>query len=63
MTSYNRKQIIALHVFPNISRSKENQTKKFGQLIEYNIKKKFSENHTQNAVEKLVSALFLKNQN
>ena len=38
MTSYNRKQIIALHVFPNMSRIKENQTKKFGQLIEYNIK-------------------------
>ena len=29
--------------FPNISRSKGNQTIKFGQLIEYNMRKKFLE--------------------
>ena len=28
---------MAIHILPNISRSKSNQTKKFGQLIEYNI--------------------------
>ena len=28
---------IAMHILPNISRSKGNQTKKFGQLMEYNI--------------------------
>ena len=30
------KQNIAIHIFANISRSKRNQTMKFGQLIEYN---------------------------
>ena len=29
-------QTIAIHIFPNISQSKGNQTMKFGQLIEYN---------------------------
>ena len=29
------KQTIALHILPNISRSKGNQTMKLGQLIEY----------------------------
>ena len=32
------KQTIAMHMFPNISRSKDNQTNKFGQLIEYNMR-------------------------
>ena len=34
-------QTIAIHIFLNISQSKDNQTMKFGQLIEYN-KKYFS---------------------
>ena len=38
MTSQIRKQIIIIHVLPNISRSKGNQTMKFGQLIEYNMR-------------------------
>ena len=38
MTSRPGKQTIAVHIFPNISRSKDNQTMKFGQLIEYNIR-------------------------
>ena len=29
-------QAIAIHILSNISESKENQTVKFGQLIEYN---------------------------
>ena len=29
-------QTIVIHILPNISRSKDNQTIKFGQLIEYN---------------------------
>ena len=29
-------QTIALHILPNISQNKGNQTMKFGQLIEYN---------------------------
>ena len=36
---------------------------KFGQLIEYNMKKIFWKNHTQNAVEILFPDSFLKNQN
>ena len=35
------KQLYYLHIFPNISKSKGNQTMKFGQLIEYNKKKTF----------------------
>ena len=32
------KQTIAVHIFPNISRSKNNQAMKFVQLIEYNMR-------------------------
>ena len=53
-----------MHIIPNISKSKENQAMKFGQLIEYNMRNIISlKNHTQNVVEKLVSDPFLKNQN
>ena len=31
------KHTIQIHILPNTSRSKDNQTMKFGQLIEYNI--------------------------
>ena len=34
MTSQPAKQAIAIHIFPNISRSKDNQTMKFDQLID-----------------------------
>ena len=37
MTSQPGKQTIAIHMFPNISRSKNKQTIKFGQLMEYNM--------------------------
>ena len=43
MMSQPGKQAIAIHMFPNISRSKCNQTIKFGQLIEYNIRNIFPE--------------------
>ena len=43
MTSQPGKEIIAKHILPNISRSKDNQTMKFGQLIEYNMKNIFIE--------------------
>ena len=43
MTSQPGKQIIALHILPNISRSKGSKTMKFGQLIEYNMKNIFVE--------------------
>ena len=44
MTSQLDQQTIAMHILPNISRSKENQTIKFGHLIEYNMRKTFVEN-------------------
>ena len=39
--SYPGKQAIAIHILPNILRSKGNQVMKFGQLIEYNIRNIF----------------------
>ena len=41
-------------MLPNTSKSKGNQTMKFGQLIDYNMRNIFLKNHTQNVVEKLV---------
>ena len=41
MTSQTGQQLIAIHILPNISRSKGNQTMKLGYLIEYNIRKLF----------------------
>ena len=41
LTSQTGQQIIEIHVLPNISRSKGNQTMKFGQLIEYNTRSIF----------------------
>ena len=35
MTSQHGSQTTAIHILPNISQSKGNQTMKFGQLIEY----------------------------
>ena len=52
-----------LIILPNISRIKDNQTMKLGQLIKHNIRNIFLENHIQNVVEKLVPDSFIKNQN
>ena len=43
MTSQTGKQTIPIHILSNISRSKANQTMKFGQLIEYNTRNIFVE--------------------
>ena len=43
MTPQPGQQIITIHTLSNISRSKDKQTMKFGQLIEYNIKNNFLE--------------------
>ena len=43
MTSQPGKQTIAIHILPYIPRSKDNQTVKFGQLIEYNMRTVFLE--------------------
>ena len=37
MMSQTGQQINTIHILPNISRRKGNQTTKFGQLIEYNM--------------------------
>ena len=37
MTSQPGKQTIAIHIFPNISRSKDHPKLKVGQLIDYNM--------------------------
>ena len=61
MTSQPGNQTIAIHIFPNISRSGGKQTMKFGQLIEYNMRNIFFlENHAQNKAEKLFPDPFLK---
>ena len=41
MTSQTGQQVITTHTLLNISRSKDNQTMKFGQLIEYNMRNNF----------------------
>ena len=38
MTSQTEKQAIAMHTLPNVSRIKDNQTMKFSQLIEYDMR-------------------------
>ena len=43
MTSQPWKQTIAIHILPNISRNKGNQTVKYGQSIEYNMRNIFLE--------------------
>ena len=43
MTSQSGKQTIAIHILVNISKSKDNQTMKFGQWIEYDMTKTFFE--------------------
>ena len=43
MTAQPGKQTNAIHILPNISRSKGNQKIKFGQLIEYNTRSRFLE--------------------
>ena len=63
MTSQTGQQISTINILPNTSRSKDNQTIKFGQLIEYNMRNISFKNHPQNMVKKLVQNPFIKNQN
>ena len=53
MTSQPEKQTIAIHILPNISRSKRNQAIKFGQFIEYNMRPIFLEKSYLVGVKKL----------
>ena len=43
MTSSIGKRIITIPIFPNVSRSKDNRTVKFGQLMKYNVRNIFLE--------------------
>ena len=69
MMSQTEKQIITIHILPNISRRKGNQTIKVYQFIyssvyKIQLEKKFLlKNHSQNVVGKLVPDPNLKNQN
>ena len=51
MTSQPGKQTIAIHILPNISRNKDNQAMKFGQLLEYNMRSIFFENSCKDFME------------
>ena len=59
MTSQTRKQIITIHILPNISRRKSNQAVKFGQLIECDARNTLLENHLKTSAGKLVSGIIL----
>ena len=62
MTSQPISQTIAICILTDNSRTKGNQTTKFGQLIEYNMRTVFLEkSYTKNVTEKLFSDSFLKN--
>ena len=52
-------QTIAIHILPNISQSKGDQTMKFGPLIEYNKRNIFFKNYEKNEAVRLVPDLFL----
>ena len=55
--------MITINMLPNTSRSKVNQTIRFGQLIVYNMRNIFLENLIQNVVEMLVPDPIIKNSN
>ena len=59
VTSQSGYPAIAIHILPIISRSKSNQTMKFGQLIGYKKKFFFLKNYAENKAERLVRDFFL----
>ena len=61
MTSKPGKQTIAIHIFLNILKSKENQTMKFGQLIGYNMRNVFLEKSYTKCVGETIPRSFSKN--
>ena len=59
MTSQSFKQIIGIHIFPNISRSKDNQTMKCVHLTEYNMRNGFlKKSFTQCGGETIATPFF-----
>ena len=63
MTSQTGLQTIAIHISPNISRSKGNQTMKFSHLIEHNMRKTFVKKSYTKYAGETFSDPYLKNQN
>ena len=63
MTLQPGKQTTAINVLSYISRSKDNQTIKFGQLIEYNMRNIFLEKSYGKYGRETSPRPFLKNQN
>ena len=60
MMSQPGSQTIAIHILPNISRSKGNQTMRFGQLIEYNMRNIFAEKSYTKCGGETIPRLFSK---
>ena len=52
-------QTVIIHILPNISASKDNQSMKLSQLIEYIVRKIFSQNYAENEVGTLGPDPFL----
>ena len=63
MTSQTGQQTITIHILPDISRRKGNQTMKFGQLIECNMKNIFLEKSCAKCGGETSPDPFLKSQN
>ena len=59
MTSQPGKQTSTIRILLNISRSEVNETMKFDELMEFNMRNDFFLNHVENEAERLVSDLFL----
>ena len=60
MTSQPGEQTIAIHILPNISRSKSNQTIKFGQLTEHNMRDIFVIKSYKKCAGETISRLLFK---
>ena len=60
MTLQPRYQAIVMHILPNILRSKDNQTMKFGQSIEYNVRNIFVEKSSTKCDAETISRPFSK---
>ena len=56
MTSYNGKQIIAIHILPNVLRSKDNQLIEY---TKYNMRNISIQRQAENEARRLVTDLFL----
>ena len=63
MTSQPKKQTIATHILPNVSRSKANLTMKFGHLTEHKMRKLFLEKLNTRCRGEAIRRSFSKNQN